>query len=686
MPPPSFCFAKATPATVHQEAEEIKRTFAQAINKIGSVSDEENNAFAALSLALGEASASSARVTLPSMIHGDAGVRSASHAAKDGFKNMFDAALSDPELYKALLREDGIDTDPGPGCEEDKRFGQNILCILRRSGCGLASKADQLAVRTKRQQIEETCTAFCAAINEHDEFLLFTDEELDGIDDLDRFPIDEAATGIQKRRLGLKAPDTMPVLKFAKSSNTRKQVLEALSKKCREENTPRFLEVLKLRDGSAKLLGYESHAQYMCEKKMVGTPAKAEEFLLELVDAYEPKRKEELELLLEMKKKDVAAAKNNAGDGDGCVCLDPWDILYYTRLYKAECAGVDEAAIRQYFPLEHVKHTILSIYEELLGLKFERVLDAQVWHEDVECYSVRSMSSDAGDVLGHFYLDIFPRKGKYSHQCVYPLSPSYQSGKQRILPACVNIGNLTPSREGSPSLLLFREVETFFHEFGHVCHCVLTNARHSLHSWAWSAVPWPGGVEQDFLEVPSMMLENFVWCPEVLRRLSKHVSDGSCLPESTIDALSKSRFLMTGYAKSKYLAMAMYDLKVHSGPGPYEFNGKRYDAVTLYNAMMQEYTGITPIPDSFAAASWFHLLMGYDAGYYGYIYSETFAADLFSKFSELSSNKKSVLDLDLGKKYREKILSPCATVDGDAMLLDFLGREPSKEAFLSHIL
>ena len=131
-----------------------------------------------------------------------------------------------------------------------------------------------------------------------------------------------------------------------------------------------------------------------------------------------------------------------------------------------------------------------------------------------------------------------------------------------------------------------------------------------MHSWAWSAVPWPGGVEQDFLEVPSMMLENFVWCPEVLRRLSKHVSDGSCLPESTIDALSKSRFLMTGYAKSKYLAMAMYDLKVHSGPGPYEFNGKRYDAVTLYNAMMQEYTGITPIPDSFAAASWFHLLMG----------------------------------------------------------------------------
>lgn len=114
-----------------------------------------------------------------------------------------------------------------------------------------------------------------------------------------------------------------------------------------------------------------------------------------------------------------------------------------------------------------------------------------------------------------------------------------------------------------------------------------------------------------------MMLENFVWNKEVLRRLSKHVTDGSPLPEPTIDALNKSRFIMTGYAKCKYLAMSLYDLKVHSGPGPYEFEGKEHDAVTLYNAMIEKYTGIPSMPNSFSAASWFHLLMGYDAGYYG---------------------------------------------------------------------
>ena len=220
------------------------------------------------------------------------------------------------------------------------------------------------------------------------------------------------------------------------------------------------------------------------------------------------------------------------------------------------------------------------------------------------------------------------------------------------------------------------------YQFGHVCHSVLTSARHSLHSWTWSAAPWPGGVEQDFLEVPSMMLENFVWNPEVLRRLSNHVEDGSCLPVETIEALSNSRFEMTGYTKMKYLAMALYDLKVHSGPGPYMFEENEYDAVSLYNIMIKRYTGVSTLAGSFAAASWFHLLMGYDAGYYGYIYSEAIAADLFSKFEELSVDEKSIIDANLGRQYRDMILSPCATLDGERMVVNFLGRESSKDAFL----
>ena len=145
---------------------------------------------------------------------------------------------------------------------------------MRRNGCGLSSTSDQTTVETKRKQIEKTCTAFCAAINENDSYVLFTDEELIGLEDLDRFPREEFSGKI---KIGLKAPSTLPVFKFAKSSMTRRKVYEAVSTKCQKVNTPRFLEVLKLRDECAKLLGYDNHAHYMCEVKMVGTAQKAEE-------------------------------------------------------------------------------------------------------------------------------------------------------------------------------------------------------------------------------------------------------------------------------------------------------------------------------------------------------------------------------------------------------------------------
>ena len=452
--PPVFSFDKVTPASIRQEANDIKQKFTSLINNI----KRNNPSFALLNHALGEASSASAHITLPSMVHGDSEVRAASNAMKDDIKTMFDTALSDNELYNAL-----INRGQGYGSYDDdvdSRFTQNILRMMERNGCRRACTAatvDQSTIQMKRNQIEEICTAFCAAINEHDGYLLFTEEELEGLgnNDIDRYPLDDETTST-KRKIGLKAPSTLPILKFAKNSNTRKQVMEALANKCQEENTPRFLEVLKLRDECAKLLGYESHGQYVGNVKMVGTPQKAEEFLLKLADAYEPKCKQELELLLDLKKSDII------GDDD-CddVTLDPWDIAYYTTKHKM-VHGVDEASLRQYFPLDHVKATILSIYEELLGLKYEHIVDAKVWHDDVKCYAVKS--AEDGELLGYFYLDIFPRTGKYSHQCVYPLRPSYTvSEESRVLPACVNIGNLTPSREGAPSLLLFREVETFFH-------------------------------------------------------------------------------------------------------------------------------------------------------------------------------------------------------------------------------
>lgn len=586
----SFCFKGSTPSSVRAEANTLINKFNSAIKHI--VDGKVDDPFAAFSIALGDASAESARVTLPSMVHADADVRAESNRMKDELANMFSAAFTNCDLLHVLSdnKLDGVIKS-----EEDMKFTEDIMFILQTRNGGSTTEVQRADLQKKRKHIEELCTAFCSSINENSEYLLFSDDELRGIDDFNMFPLHD-----DKRMVLLKAPSTLPVLKFAKNADTRKKVLEALSRKCQEGNTPRFEAVLKLRQEAANLIGYPTHAAFQLAPKMMSDVERAIKFLHECLEAYKPKLDEEIKLLTDLK---------NEIDPHGGE-LHVWDMAFYTREYKSRFAGIDEAALRQYFPLEHVKTTILTIYEELLELKFAREEHVDVWHDNVECYSV----SDAltGDLFGHFYLDLFPRVGKYSHQCVYPLSPSYMKADgTKILPACVNLGNLTPPRPGAPSLLLFREVETFFHEFGHVMHCVLTNSKHSLHAWAWSAVPWPGGVEQDFLEVPSMMLENFVWQPEILKKLSSNINDGSSLPDAKIKALNESRGLMTGYTKTKYLAMALYDLQVHSAAsGPYILDGEVHDGASLFNAMMKKYTGIGQIQGSFPGASWLHLMQG----------------------------------------------------------------------------
>ena len=214
----------------------------------------------------------------------------------------------------------------------------------------------------------------------------------------------------------------------------------------------------------------------------------------------------------------------------------------------------------------------------------------------------------------------------------------------------------------------------------HVMHCVLSESKYSVHAWAWSAVPWPGGVEQDFLEVPSMMLENFVWQPEVLRRLSKHHVRGERLADSDIATASAPvEGALEGYARSRFISMALFDLAVHGGPGPYEFKGKTYETVEFYNVITAELSKVRP--SALSGASWYHPMMGYAAGYYGYLWSEAFAADLFSEFE---AKKPEVCDPALGRKYRETIFMrpPSSRLD---MLRNFLGRDASLDPFLRRI-
>ena len=263
--------------------------------------------------------------------------------------------------------------------------------------------------------------------------------------------------------------------------------------------------------------------------------------------------------------------------------------------------------------------------------------------------------------------------GKYSHQCVLSLSPKTSS----TLPIVVNIGNLTPATNKEPALLRHREVVTQFHEFGHAIHAILAKTKHLRHSWSWDASPYIAGVENDFLEVPSQLFENWAFETEILLELSSHYKTNEPLPMNLINSIKDSKNVCAGLSYSRQAFMSLIDLKLHSREFGNEImaSDDPVDLITrIWNGLFKETLPLGSVDDIVPGASWYHISMGYDAGYYSYLYSRVLAVDFYSVF-------ESVDDSVAGDKFRRFVCEPGASIDGDVISENFLGRKPDGEAF-----
>lgn len=511
-----------------------------------------------------------------------------------------------------------------------------------------------------------------------------------------------------------------PIITRATRASTRRKMKIASGRRCVDENTALLEELLTVRHKAAVLLGFECHAGRMLSAKMAGSLDNAREFCISMLKRLAPLRDAELLRLQARKQKDgdtnlgndlgqdqkleSASKRRKAvgeegkaeGDEDDAVIdsdyfgpLQSWDVAFYGNKLKQEELHIDEDVIKQFFPLDGTVDRMLATYSDLLGLDFKPLTEAAVWHEDVRAFEVTRR--DTGDVAGHLFLDQFPRPGKFGHQMIVPLAPSFVSGSGgRCVPACVNISNLPRPQGDKPALLRFAEMETLFHELGHAVHCLCTTTKYSILSWAWPMVPWPGGVEQDFLELPSMALEKFATDPSLLRRVSRHYThvDGQkggkgtevpTLGNDTIKKLQELERWMQGTSSSRYYAMALFDLLAHSQAPPYAYEGENGLSVAeLYSRVMSKHTKMAPLPDVNPCASWYHLVIGYDAGYYGYGWSDVYAADVFET---MRKSKDGLISAKTGGKLRDCILAPCATRPGMEMLREFLGREPNSAAW-----
>jgi len=296
----------------------------------------------------------------------------------------------------------------------------------------------------------------------------------------------------------------------------------------------------------------------------------------------------------------------------------------------------------------------------VFGLEYRRMDETHAWHDSVRLYEIRDRSS--GDLLAHFYTDLFPRDGKFGHAAAFPLVIGHRDADgDYVAPVSAIVANFTPPSGDTPSLLRHGEVETLFHEFGHILHMSLTRAEFARFSGAET--------EWDFVEAPSQIMEHWVWDPSVLARFARHHATGEPLPADLLEQLVRSRYVNVGLRTAMQAFYGQVDLALHAEPV----------APDLDIAMRQtfEVTGM-PFPEgTFFLTGFGHLLGGYDAGYYGYLWAEVIGDDMFSRFS-----KEGVLSPSVGADYRREILEPNGSRDADELVRGFLGRDPSNAEFL----
>src|SRR3984885_14078462 len=516
------------------------------------------------------------------------------------------------------------------------------LVEFRRAG---VDKNDVVRARLKvlNDELTEEQSAFERNINDGTKTVEVRDaSELNGLpkDFIDSHKPDKAGV----IRITTDYPDYIPAMNFAVSSALRRRLFLAFNSRAYPQNADVLMKMLRTRYEIASLLGYKSWADYNAADKMIGSGARIAQFIQDLDAAVRPIAEREFQMLLAEKRK-VAP---------GATTIDLQEKSYYQEQVRRSSYNFDSQSVRPYFPYDRVKQGILDTAAALFHIQFRREEGVPAWDPSVETWQV----IDAGKVIGRFYMDMHPRPGKYSHAEMMPLIDGIR-GKQ--LPEGILICNFPRPTPGDPGLMEYGDVQTFFHEFGHLMHMILGGQQ-----------PWAGisgiSMEADFVEAPSQMLEELIQSPQVLATFAKDYKSGQPIPAELVLRMKRaSAFGRAGYVsqQNSYTALSyhIYEAK------PQDVN---LDAITDRDT--RKYSLFTPLPGTHMYTSFGHLA-GYSSAYYTYMWDKVIAVDFFEQFD--SAN---LLAGDTPLRYRRTVLEPGGSVSANDLVKNFLGRPQSIEA------
>jgi peptidyl-dipeptidase Dcp len=492
-------------------------------------------------------------------------------------------------------------------------------------------------------------------------FQLIIDDKKD-LDGLPQTSIDGAATAAKeagkegKWLFTLDKPSMIPFLQYSSNRALREKIYTGYFMRGnngnKNDNKEIVKKIVKLRQEKSQLLGYKSFAAYIIDENMAKTPEKVDSFLMKLWKAALPVAKNELADMQKIIDKDGGNFK-----------LQPWDWWYYAEKVRKEKYNLEENDIKPYFSLDNVRDGMFYVATQLYGITFTKLTNLPVYQEDVETYEVKEKD---GSHLGILYLDYYPRESKQGGAwCSSFMNAGWEDGK-KIDPIVTMVCNVTKPNGDTPSLLTWDETTTLFHEFGHALHGLFTEGKYNRTA---------GNVPNDYVELPSQIMENWAGVKEVLKHYAKHYKTGAVIPDTLIAKIEKSSKFNQGFETIEYLAASLLDLDYHNLS-----EAEDVDVLNFEKTSMDEIGLIPEILPRYRSTYFSHIFSGgYAAGYYVYIWAAVLDADAFDAFVKSGD----IYNQELAAKFRKYCLKESGDDEGMVQYRKFRGQDPSIDPLLT---
>ena len=540
-----------------------------------------------------------------------------------------------------------------------KRHLEKVVRSFERAGADLPPE-QKTRIEALRVEMSRLSTEFANHVldstNAWD--LVITDEaDLEGLPESARAQARAAAQakGVDGWRFTLQVPSFQPFMQYSARRDLRQRMYQAYVNRAsggEHDNRPLVRRILELRRELAQVLGFKDYADLALEESMAGSGARAFAFEEDLTERTRPVWRKEMEQLEAFARAEL-----------GIDALEPWDMAYAMERLRLARYDLDAEALRPYFPMDRVLEGLFGLTERLFGVRVQPRENEAVWHPEVRFYDVMD---EGGALLGSFYTDWFPRESKRGGAWMNGLvvgGPRPDGWEPHL---ALMVGNLSPPEGGRPALLTHREVQTVFHEFGHLLHHVLSRVE----------VPALGGtrVPSDWVELPSQIMENWTWERPALDLFARHWQTGEPIPEDLYRKMLAARTFMGAYQQMRQLSFGTVDLELHVRFDP----ARDGDPIERAQKVLE---GFHPRPhfarDHFIA-SFSHIFSGgYAAGYYSYLWSAVLEADAFTRFQN-----EGLFNRETGRAFVDAVLSQGDAEEPDELFRRFMGREPDPEALL----